>query len=212
MPETPTENLVEDVDTAIRDAYHALRSALHKVEDLKMKIIRQPDTKPFGPEHDEMYGMYLDLSKRFQATREEIRDRTGQLQPRAPTPRAPTPRAPTPREPTPPAPIPEPAPRTDEPRTVESPFPRSKSRPYVLVPVGFLVFSLQRRGDSHQLQPRRSVFDTSAPPNRSTNQPKRFVAVKTTGFLESKRKAAEPKDDSESGIGVGRYSACRTRQ
>jgi hypothetical protein len=166
MPETPTEKLVEDVDTAIRDAYHALRSALHKVEDLKMKIIRQPDTKPFGPEHDEMYKMYLDLSKRFQATREEIRDRTGQLQPRAPTPRAPTPRAPTPREPTPReptpreptpreptprAPTPEPAPRTDEPRTVESPFPRSKSRPYVLVPVGFLVFSLQWRGDSHQL-------------------------------------------------------------
>lgn len=122
MPETSTETLTEDVDAAIREAYHALRTALHKVEDLKMKIIRKPDVNPFGPDHDEMYKMYLDLSKRFQATREEIRDRSGLAQPRPPTP--------------------EPAPRTDEPCVRKLPFQRSKSRPYVLVPVGLIILSL----------------------------------------------------------------------
>jgi hypothetical protein len=123
MPETSTKKLAGDVDTAIRDAYHALRTALHKVEDLKMKIIQQPDSaNPFGAEHDEMYKMYLDLSKRFQTTREEIRDRSGQVQPRPPTPG--------------------PAPRADESCTVKPPVQRSKSRPYVLVPVGFVISSL----------------------------------------------------------------------
>lgn len=122
MSETSTEKLAEDADSAIRHAYHALRTALHKLEDLKMKIIRQSDAKPFGPEHDEMYEMYLDLSKRFQTTREEIRDRSGLAQPRPPTP--------------------EPPPCTDiEPRTVKHPFQRSKSRPYVLVPVSFTILS-----------------------------------------------------------------------
>ena len=118
MAETSTEKLAEDVDTAVRDAYHALRTALHRAEDLKMKIIRQPDVKPFKPEHDEMYQMYLDLSKRFQEMRKEVRDRSGLAQLRPATP--------------------EPAPRTEEPRTVKLPFQRSKSRPYVLVPVGCL--------------------------------------------------------------------------
>jgi len=121
MPETSTEKLVEDVDTAIRDAYHALRTALHKVEDLKMKIIRQPDVNPFGPEHDEMYKMYLDLSKRFQTTREGIRGCGDLAQPRPPTQG--------------------PVPRTDEPRIGKLPFQRGKSRPYVLVPVGFVILS-----------------------------------------------------------------------
>lgn len=122
MPETLTGKLAEDVDAAIRDAYHALRTALHKVEDLKMKMIRQPDVKPFGPEHEEMYKMYLDLSKRFQETREEIRDRSPTVQPQPPTPG--------------PAPC-----TTGESRSGKSPFQRSKSRPYVLVPVSFVVSS-----------------------------------------------------------------------
>lgn len=118
MPETSTKQLVDDVDTALRGAYHALRTALHKVEDLKMKIIRQPEANPFGPEHDEMYKMYLDLSKRFRATREEIRDRSNMVYPPPPTP--------------------EPAPHMEEEPPVTkplSPGKRSKSRPYVLVPV-----------------------------------------------------------------------------
>jgi len=126
MPETSTEKLAEDVDSAIREAYQALRTALHRVEDLKMTIIRQQDAKLFRPEHEEIYRMYLDLSKRFQETREEIRDRNPSDQPRPPTP------SPVPRTP-------------DEPRTAgELPFQRSKSRPYVLVPVGFIVSSRER--------------------------------------------------------------------
>lgn len=132
MPETSTEKLAEDVDTAIRDAYHALRSALHRVEDLKMKIIRQPDVQPFGPEHEEMYKMYLDLSKRFQEMRDEVRDRGDLAQPRPPTPG--------------------PAPCTDEPRIGKLPFRRGKSRPYVLVPVGFVIPSpCTMKGGSHPL-------------------------------------------------------------
>jgi len=69
-----TSGLVEDVDAATRDVYHALRTALHKLEDLQMRVIRGPDAKPFGKEHDKMYKMYLDLSARFQATREEMCD------------------------------------------------------------------------------------------------------------------------------------------
>ena len=179
MPETPTKALAEDVDTAIRDAYHALRNALHKVEDLKMRVIREPDVKPFGQEDDEMYKMYLDLSRRFQATREEIRDRSGPALPQPPAPiqepappRPPTPTpvvvpVPSTEEPraapppvqapapstkelrTTPAPVPVPAPVpapvpvpiTEEPRPVKAPARRSKSRPYVLVPVGFLTLS-----------------------------------------------------------------------
>src|ERR1700679_4028837 len=76
MPEASTKRLVEDLDTALRDAYHVLRTALNKAEDVKMKMIRQPEANPFRPEHDEMYKMYLDLSKRFQEMHEEIRGRT----------------------------------------------------------------------------------------------------------------------------------------
>jgi len=188
MLETSTKALAEDVDTAIRDAYHALRNALHKVEDLKMRVIREPTVKPFALEDDEMYKMYLDLSKRFQSTREEIRDRSGPAlpQPPAPIPEPAPPRPPTPTpalvpvprteeppvKPTPvpvpvpsteeprtapapvqvptpsteeprtaPAPAPVPTPSTEEPRTVKLPAKRNKSRPYVLVPVGFLTLS-----------------------------------------------------------------------
>jgi len=171
MLETPTKALAEDVDTAIRDAYHALRNALHKVEDLKMRVIREPDVRPFGQEDDEMYKMYLDLSKRFQTTREEVRDRSG---PALPQPPAPIPESAPPRPPTPapapvpvpsteeppaappsviapapstkelpitPAPVPVPPPSTEEPRPVKVLIKRSRSRPYVLVPVGFLTLS-----------------------------------------------------------------------
>lgn len=117
MSETSTKQLVEDIDTATRDAYHALRMALHKVEDLKMKIIRQPESNPFGPEHDEMHKMYLDLSKRFQEMREEIRDHSNLVQSQPPSP--------------------EPALHVEEPPVVTSSpiIKRSKSQPYVLVPV-----------------------------------------------------------------------------
>ena len=129
--ETPTKEQAEEVDTAIRDAYRAIRTALHKVEDLKMGIIRQPDVNPFGPEHDVMYDRYLDLSKRFQTTREElsVRDRSGLAQPRPPTP-GPAPDVDEP--PKPPTPILS---------TLKSPVQRSKGRPYVLVPVGFVILS-----------------------------------------------------------------------
>lgn len=119
MPETSTKRLVEDLDTALRDAYHVLRTVLHKAEDLKMKMIRQPEANPFGPEHDEMYKMYLDLSKRFQEMREEIRGRTIPVQLQPPTP--------------------EPVPHFEEP-PAEEPSPtikRRKTQPYVLVPVSF---------------------------------------------------------------------------
>ena len=131
MPETPTTKLAEEVDTAIRDAYHAIRTALHKVEDLKMGIIRQPDVNPFGPEHDKMYEMYLDLTKRFQTTREElsVRDRSCLAQPRPPTPGPPPNVDEPPKPPTPISPIPKPL------------VQRNKSRPYVLVPVGFVILS-----------------------------------------------------------------------
>lgn len=178
MLETSTKALAEDVDTAIRDAYHALRNALHKVEDLKMRVIREPDVKPFGLEDDEMYKMYLDLSKRFQTTREEIRDRSGPALPQPPAPipepapppppaptlaPVPVPRteephaaltpapvpAPSTEEPrTAPTPVPVPTPITEEPRTVKFLAQRSKSRPYVLVPVGFLTLSPYPMGGS----------------------------------------------------------------
>jgi len=93
MPDTSTRKLAEAADTAIHDAYRALGTALLRVEDLKLGILREPDINPFRPEHDEVFEMYLDLSKRFQATREEIRNRCGPAQPL----------------------LPGPAPRTDEP-------------------------------------------------------------------------------------------------
>ena len=121
MPEASTSELAEEVDTAIRDTYHALRTALHKLEDLKMKIIRHPQATPFEPEHDEMYKMYLDLSARFQTTREEIRERSGLVQPQS---------------------------LTLVPRVEEQPIPKSPVKrnlhknlqPYVLVPVSLIVF------------------------------------------------------------------------
>jgi len=183
MLETPTKALAEDVDTAIRDAYHTLRNALHKVEDLKMRVIREPNVKPFGQEHDEMYKMYLDLSRRFQTTREEVRDRSGPTLPQPPTPAqepapppptpAPAPAlvpvpskegppvtpapasvpAPSPKEPLivpTPAPVPTqvqvPVPSTEEPPTAKLPVRRSKSRPYVLVPVRFVTLSSHTTG------------------------------------------------------------------
>jgi hypothetical protein len=150
MPETPAEKLAEDVDAAIRDAYHAIRTALHRVEDLKMDVIREPQGRPFKPEHEEMYNMYIDLTKRFQEMREEVRDRSDRTQPRPPTP-GPAPHtvseALSPRNPSPPnyvPPSPEPkvvSQPTDEPRIVKLPFQRGKSRPYVLVPVSFVILS-----------------------------------------------------------------------
>jgi hypothetical protein len=118
MAETRTKRLVKDIDTATRDAYHALRTALYKVEDLKMEIIQQPGDNPFGAEHDEMYKMYLDLSKRFQDLREEIRDRPGNLVQAQPS-------------------TPEPPPRVEVPPAAKpSPLARRRmSQPYVLVPV-----------------------------------------------------------------------------
>ena len=104
-----TSGLVEDVDIAIRDAYQALRTAVHKLEDLKMRVIRGPVVKPFGQEHDVMYKMYLDLSARFHVTREEICDRH--------------------------------SPVADGLRTVKLPAQWSMGRPYVLVPVGFVILS-----------------------------------------------------------------------
>lgn len=117
MPEASTKQLVEDIDTAIRDAYHALRTALHKVEDLKMKVIRHPEANPFGPEHDEMYKMYLDLSARFQGMREDVHDRANLARSKSPTP--------------------EPPPCVAEPPAVKpnQTTKRSKIQPYVLVPV-----------------------------------------------------------------------------
>ena len=123
MPEISTSSLVEGIDSAIRDAYQAIRTALHKVEDLKMEIIRQPAANPFGSEHDEMYQMYLDLSRRFQATREEIRERSNLVQPPPPTP------------------TPEPAPRAEQPPALKTPIKRDKHlQAYVLVPVSFVGF------------------------------------------------------------------------
>lgn len=137
MAETSTKKLVEDVDNAVRDAYQAVRTALHKVEDLKIAIIRQPDVNTFGPEHDEMYKMYIDLSKRFQTIRDElsVRDNSSLVQPPPQLPPQPPPRPPTP------GPTPGPAPDMDEPRIVKPPVQRNKSRPYVLVPVGFVTLS-----------------------------------------------------------------------
>jgi len=161
MPETSTEKLVEDVDTAIRDAYHALRTALHKVEDLKMKIIRRPDVNPFGPEHDEMYKMYLDLSKRFQTTREEICGRSGVVQPRLPTQG--------------------PAPRTDEPRIGKLPSQRSKSRPYVLVPVGFVISSsFAVKGQYSSIAATKVSFQHSGPTTQRKYQWDKRVAQRQT--------------------------------
>lgn len=126
MPETSTKRLVEDIDTAIRDSYHALRTALHKAEDLKIKMIRQPETDLFGQEHDEMFKMYLDLSSRFQETREEIRGRSNLVRSQPPTPEL------TPRVEEPPAPEPIP--------TVKG----RKGQPYVLVPVSSVTLLLYR--------------------------------------------------------------------
>ena len=136
MPETSTEKLAEDVDTAIRDVYHALRTALHGVEDLKMRMIRQSDVQPFRPEHDEMYKMYLNLSKRFQEMREEVGNHSDPGQSQPPTPARP-------------------APHTDEPHIGKLPFPRSKSRPYVLVPVGPIILHREKAiliHRSHEVQ------------------------------------------------------------
>ena len=116
MPATSTEKLAEDIDRAVRNAYQEIRTALNRVEDLKITLIGKGDMKsPFAPEHDEIYAMYLDLSKRFQETREKVRGRNGPAQPRPSTSG--------------------PVPRTDEPSTRDPPPRRSKSRPYVLVPV-----------------------------------------------------------------------------
>ena len=129
MPDTSTKRLVEEIDTATRDVYQALRTALHKAEDLKMEIIRQPEGNPFGPEHDEIYKMYLDLSKRFQELREEICDRCDPVRSQPPTP--------------------EPAPHVEEPPALK-PNPTAKQsgiRPYVLVPVSFTSLPSSRVGD-----------------------------------------------------------------
>ena len=40
-----TEELAEDIDGAVRDAYQAIRAALNRVEDLKMTPIGQTDIK-----------------------------------------------------------------------------------------------------------------------------------------------------------------------
>ena len=123
MPEISTKQLVEEVDAAVLDPYKALRTALRKLEDVKLKNVRQPEPSPFGQEHEEMHKMFLDLWTRYQAMREEVRDRAGVAQPQ---PRVPTP---------------EPAPRVEEPPVVKAPSPfvkRMKSRPYVLVPVSFV--------------------------------------------------------------------------
>ena len=123
MPDTSTKRLVEEIDTATRDVYHALRTALHKAEDLKMEIIRQPEGNPFGPEHDEIYKMYLDLSKRFQELREEICGRCDLVRSQPPTP--------------------EPALHVEEPPALKSnpTAKQSKTRPHVLVPVSFTTHS-----------------------------------------------------------------------
>lgn len=116
MPVISTEELAEDIDSAIRDAYQAIRVALNRVEDLKITRIGKVDIKsPFAPEHDEMYSMYLNLSKRFQEMREEVHGHGGPAQTRPPTP-GPTPHA-------------------DKPSTGEPPPQRGKSRPYALIPV-----------------------------------------------------------------------------
>lgn len=136
MPETSTKQLVEDVDSAIRDAYHTLRTALHKVEDLKMQLMRQPESNPFGPEHDEMYRMYLSLSERFQATREGIRDRSHGVTESGPSQTPESPVVQTPVQPR--SSTLEPALSVEEPpvSVTPSPLKRNKGRPYVLVPVG----------------------------------------------------------------------------
>ena len=42
MPEISTKQLIE-VDAAVLNAYRALRMALHKFEDVKLKNVRQPE-------------------------------------------------------------------------------------------------------------------------------------------------------------------------
>ena len=155
MSATSTEKLAEEIDRAVRNAYQEIRTALNRVEDLKITLIGKGDMKsPFAPEHDEIYAMYLDLSKRFQETREKVRGRSGPAQPRPPTSG--------------------PAPRTDEPSAREPPPRLSKSRPYVLVPVcPFDVLQkaiLIRRSREVQFPPHRRLIaapiNANRPPQR----------------------------------------------
>jgi len=100
MADISTEQLAEDVDSAIRNAYGSLRLALHKLEDLKMNIIRQPHANPFETVHDQMYEMFLELSRRLEATRAELRDRSqSKAQPES------QPEPPLQPQPQPPAPV-----------------------------------------------------------------------------------------------------------
>lgn len=123
MPEISATELVEDIDTALRDAYHALRTALNKAEDLKMKMVRQPKANLFGSEHNEIYKMYIGLSNRFQEIREEIDDRSNLVQPKPSSPN------PTPRVEEPPA------------TGANSVVQRDESQLYTPVPVRFYVYS-----------------------------------------------------------------------
>jgi len=132
MANTSTEQLAEDVDAAIRNAYGSLRLALHKLEDLKMNMIRQPDVNPFGTVHDQMYEMFLELSRRLETMRAELWDRSqGKVQP------GPQLEPSLQFQPQPPAPGAEVTPVANTGVRVGKPNRRNKVQPYVLISVGF---------------------------------------------------------------------------
>ena len=135
MTAISTEQLAEDVDAAIRNAYGSVRLALHKLEDLKMNVIRQPDANPFGTAHDQMYEMFLELSRRLETMRAELRNRS---QAEVRTGAQPGPPLPKPQPPslvTGVTPVANIRVRTGKPNR------RSKIQPHVFVPVSFHPFS-----------------------------------------------------------------------
>ena len=135
MTAISTEQLAEDVDAAIRNAYGSVRLALHKLEDLKMNVIRQPDANPFGTAHDQMYEMFLELSRRLETMRAELRNRSqAEAQSRA------QPGPPHPK-PQPPSPVAGATPVANVGVRTGKPNRHNKIQPYVLVLVSFHPFS-----------------------------------------------------------------------
>ena len=127
MTTISTEQLTEDVDTAIRDAYTSLRVALLKLEDLKMSMIREPCTNPFEMGDDQMYEMFLELSRRLETMRAELRNRS-----RAKTQPKP--------QPQPPATVVEATPVTSGGGRIGAPGRRKRYQLHVLVPVSLRHF------------------------------------------------------------------------
>ena len=132
---TSTEKLAKDVDAAIRKAHCSLRVVLEKLDDLKIDMIQQPTARPFDTTHDQMYNLFLELSRKVQATRAELRDRhRTQVELQLGPPLQPQLQLPVP--------APEITPVAGVGVRIGMPNGRKRSQPFVLVPVSLCTFCM----------------------------------------------------------------------